>query len=138
MPEYKRSLTIDAAPDELFEYLSKVENLPDYFSRMKDAQAVTGDEVHVTAEVPGEGEVKSYTSFEIDADRRAIKWGLADWATSTEHTYHGELSVTPAGDGATVEVTLNTEHDDQVINDGIDETLRNIASKVAHKPELQN
>ena len=32
--------------------------------------------------------------------------GLADWATRTEHTYHGELTVTPAEEGATVEVSL--------------------------------
>jgi hypothetical protein len=143
MPDYKRSLTIDADPDELFEYLSKVENLPDYFSRMTDAHAITGDEVKVTAQVPEAegtdelGEVEAYTSFEIDADHRALKWGLADWATRTEHTYHGELSVTPAGAGATVEVTLHTEHDDDAINDGIDETLRNIAVKVAGQPDLQ-
>jgi ribosome-associated toxin RatA of RatAB toxin-antitoxin module len=143
MPDYKRSLTIDAAPDELFEYLSKVENLPDYFSRMTDAHSITGDEVQVTAKVPeadssdGSGEVEAYTSFEIDADNRALKWGLADWATRTEHTYHGELKVTPAEDGATVEVTLHTEHDDDAINDGIDDTLQNIAEQVESKPGLQ-
>jgi ribosome-associated toxin RatA of RatAB toxin-antitoxin module len=140
MPDYTRSLTIDADADELFEYLSKVENLPDYFSRMKDAHSITGDEVQVTADVPGAdgGEVEAYTSFEIDADRRALKWGLADWATSTEHTYHGELTVKPAEDGATVEVSLHTEHDSDEINDGIDDTLQNIAEQVASKPRLQN
>ena len=150
MPEYTRSLTIDAEPDELFEYLSKVENLPDYFSRMTDAHSITGDEVEVTARVPeaqqssespgsdDSGEVTAYTSFEIDADHRALKWGLADWATRTEHTYHGELTVTPAEEGATVEVTLHTEHDDPRINDGIDETLNNIAEQVASRPGLQS
>jgi ribosome-associated toxin RatA of RatAB toxin-antitoxin module len=140
MPDYTRSLTIDADADELFEYLSKVENLPDYFSRMKDAHSITGDEVQVTADVPEAegGEVEAYTSFEIDADRRALKWGLADWATSTEHTYHGELTVKPAEDGATVEVSLHTEHDSDEINDGIDDTLQNIAEQVASKPRLQN
>jgi uncharacterized protein YndB with AHSA1/START domain len=143
MPDYKRTLTIDANPDELFEYLSKVENLPDYFSRMSQARSVTGDEVKVTAQVPeaegsdGRGEVEAYTSFEIDADNRALKWGLADWATRTEHTYHGELTVTPAGPGAIVEVTLHTEHDDDAINNGIDDTLQNIAMQVAAKPDLQ-
>jgi ribosome-associated toxin RatA of RatAB toxin-antitoxin module len=143
MPDYKRTLTIEANPDELFEYLSKVENLPDYFSRMTDAHPITGDEVKVTAQVPeadgsdAHGEVEAYTSFEIDADNRALKWGLADWATRTEHTYHGELTVTPADTGATVEVTLHTEHDDDAINNGIDETLQNIASQVAAHPGLQ-
>lgn len=144
MPDYTRSLTIDADPDELFQYLSKVENLPDYFARMKDAHSITGDEVEVTASVPesassdGGGEVKAYTSFEIDADARALKWGLADWATSTEHTYHGELTVKPADQGATVEVSLHTEHESDEINQGIDETLKNIAEQVAAQPKLQD
>ena len=143
MPEYTRSLTVDADPDELFEYLSKVENLPEYFSRMREAHSVTGDQVKVTARVPdaessgGGGEVEAYTSFEIDADHRALKWGLADWATRSAHTYHGELTVTPAEHGATVEVTLHTDHNDDAITDGIDDTLQNIAEQVASQPDLQ-
>jgi hypothetical protein len=46
--------------------------------------------------------------------------------------------VTPAGDGAEVAVTLHTEHDDPAINDGIDETLRNIRQLVASAPPLQS
>jgi ribosome-associated toxin RatA of RatAB toxin-antitoxin module len=141
MPEYQRSTTIDATPDELFDFLSKVENLPKYFSRMTEAHSATGDEVHVTAKLPpeateGDGSqtVESYASFSIDADNRAVSWG-----SENEHHYRGELKVSPAGDdGAEVVVTLHTEHDDAAINDGIDETLRNIKGLVAKNPPLQS
>src|SRR4051812_29703792 len=96
MPEYQGRLTIDATPDELFEFLSRVENLPKYFSRMTEARSATGDEVHVTAELPAEAtdgsgpqKVESDATFSVDADNRAITWG-----SENEHHYHGELQVT--------------------------------------------
>lgn len=140
MPQYQRSLTIDATPDELFEFLSRVENLPKYFSRMTEAHPATGDEVHVTARIPagedggsGVRTVESDATFSIDADQRSIRWG-----SENEHDYHGELQVEPAGEGATVSVTLHTEHDDDAINDGIDDTLQNVAELVASSPKLQS
>jgi uncharacterized membrane protein len=128
MPQYQRSITVDATPDRLFEFLSDVENLPKYFARLTEAHPATGDEVHVKAKVPaGDGEqtVESDATFAIDADRRAISWG-----SDNEHDYHGELQVTPVGEGASVAVTLHTEHDSEQINDGIDETLLNIKQLV--------
>jgi uncharacterized protein YndB with AHSA1/START domain len=140
MPDYQRSITIDATPDELFDFLSQVENLPKYFARLTEAHPATGDEVRVKAQLPpeateGEGEetVESYATFSIDADHRSLSWG-----TENEHDYHGELQVTPAGSGASVAVTLHTEHDSDEINDGIDETLQNIKELVASSPPLQS
>ena len=55
MEDYERSTTVDAPPDELFEYLSKVENLPTYFDRMTSARNLPGDEVEVEAKIePGD------------------------------------------------------------------------------------
>jgi uncharacterized membrane protein len=140
MPEYQRSMTIEATPDELFDFLSQVENLPKYFSRMTEAHSATGDEVHVTAKLPpeateGDGSetVESDATFSVDADNRSISWG-----TTNEHHYGGELRVTPAGEGASVAVTLHTEHDSDEINDGIDETLHNIKELVTASPRLQS
>ncbi len=138
MPTYQRSLTIDADPDDLFQYLSEIENLPKYFSSMTEAHPATGDEVHVVAQLPpdtpgGGGTVESDATFSIDAGNRAITWG-----SDNEHDYHGELQVTPDGDGATVTVTLHTEHETGKINDGIDKTLQNVAGLVARKPPLQS
>jgi ribosome-associated toxin RatA of RatAB toxin-antitoxin module len=140
MPEYQRSITIDATPDELFDFLSQVENLPRYFSRLTEAHPATGDEVHVTAKVPPEATengseetVQSYATFSIDADNRSVSWG-----TENEHHYRGELQVQPAGEGASVAVTLHTEDASDVINAGIDETLQNIKELVASSPPLQS
>ncbi|MBT0770854.1 SRPBCC family protein [Kineosporia sp. J2-2] len=143
MPEYQRALTVDASPDELFEYLSKVENLPDYFAGLKEAHSATGDEVHVTARVPAEAtagghpeQVESNASFSVDADRRAIRWGTP---ALNDHDYGGSLEVTPDGERARLAVTLHTEHDDpDTINAGIDQTLRNVERIVTRKPRLQN
>ena len=140
MPTYERSITIDAQPDELFDFLSKVENLPRYFSGITDAHPATGDEVHVTAQIPPEAspgpdseEVEAYATFSVDADHKALRWG-----TDNDHHYHGELQVTPVDDGARLSVRLDTEHQSDRIEQGIEDTLRNVAELVAHRPGLQS
>jgi carbon monoxide dehydrogenase subunit G len=140
MPEFSRSTTIDATPDELFEFLSRVENLPQYFTGLTEAHHTQGDEVHVTADpaVTGgsgdaRGEVHAEAWFRIDADQRALAWG-----SEGEHDYRGELQVTPDGDNARVSLHLHTEHDDrESIENGIETTLSNIVHIVAHRPELR-
>ncbi len=139
MPSYERSITIDAQPDELFDFLSKVENLPRYFSGITDAHSATGDEVHVTARIPPEAtpgpdseKVEAYATFDIDADRKTLHWG-----TDNEHHYHGELQVTPEDGGSRLKLRLDTEHQSDAIDQGIDDTLNNVAELVAERPGLQ-
>ena len=141
MPDFSRSTTIHAAPDELFDYLSTVDNLPEYFSGVTDAHNITGDEIEVTtpAEVAGgdgdaDGQVRAGAWFTIDAENRSLSWG-----SEGAHDYRGELQVTPEGDdAATVRVSLHTQHDAaDRINQGIDETLANIERLVAARPPLQ-
>ena len=137
MPEFSRSTTIEASPDELFEFLSKIENLPQYFTGLTEAHHTSGDEVHVTADpavTGGEpdttGAVQAEAWFRIDAEQRALAWG-----SEGPHDYHGELQVTPDGDNATVSLHLHTEHDDaESIERGIEATLSNIEQLVAHGP----
>jgi uncharacterized protein YndB with AHSA1/START domain len=141
MPEFSRSATIDAAPDELFEFLSRVENLPKYFSRLTEAHHTRGDEVHVTADAESyggqgdiHGEVHAEAWFRIDAEHRALRWG-----SEGEHDYRGELLVRPDGGQSQVAVTLHTEHDDpETINEGIVETLENIERIVTSSPNLRS
>src|SRR3954467_914748 len=106
MEDYERSTTVDAPADELFEYLSKVENLPNYMDRMTSAHNLPGDEVEVEAKVePGdvggggsggsgdsgsEQTVGGEAWFRIDADQMKLTWG-----SEGPHDYHGELEVTP-------------------------------------------
>jgi hypothetical protein len=141
MGDYERSTTVGVPVDDLFEYLSRIENLPQYIDRMTEAHSLTGDEVSVEArvepqdvggDVAGEHTVRREAWFRIDADHRKLVWGSAG-----PHDYHGELVVSPAGDGSQVTVRLHTEHDDAPgIEEGIAETLATIDRIAASDPEL--
>ena len=143
MPEYRRSTTVQASPDDLFDFLSRIENLPRYMTRMTSARSITGDEVEVTArldDVPQapDGETVGHARFSVDAENRAIRWAAGKESDRDPSDYHGELQVSPTGDGATVEVTLHTEHDDEPgITEGMDRTLANIREAVEERPQLQ-
>lgn len=56
MSDYERTETVDATADALFDYLSDVGNLPDYFERMTSAERGDGEEVHTTAEIDVDGQ----------------------------------------------------------------------------------
>jgi hypothetical protein len=131
MADYERTTAIDAPADDLFEYLSKVENLPKYMDRMTSAHNLPGDEVEVEAKIEpgdagagdGDGErtVGGEAWFKIDADDLKLSWGAEG-----PHDYSGELEVTPDGASAQVTVRLHTTHDAEGIEDGIEQTLANI------------
>ncbi len=131
MADYERTTTIDAPAEDLFEYLSKVENLPNYMDRMTSAKNLPGDEVAVEAKVEpqdvggsdgGERTVGGDAWFTIDADHMKLAWGAEG-----PHDYSGELEVTPDGAASQVTVRLHTTHDAPGIDDGIEQTLANIA-----------
>ncbi|WP_088290178.1 SRPBCC family protein [Kineosporia sp. A_224] len=138
MGDYERSTTVDAPVDEIFEFLSKVENLPRYMDRMTEAHPVTGDEVSVEARLDprdvgddvGDGApdgtrtVRGQAWFRIDADHRRLAWGA-----DGPHDYSGELEVAAADTDparSTVTVRLRTTHESPGIEDGLEETLENI------------
>ena len=132
MADYERTTTIDAPAEDLFEYLSKVENLPQYMDRMTSAHNLPGDEVEVEAKVEpgdvggdstdsGEQTVGGEAWFKIDADNMSLSWG-----SEGPHDYHGQLEVTPDGAASRVTVRLHTTHDAPGIEDGIEQTLANI------------
>ncbi len=133
MADYERTTTVDAPADDLFEYLSKVENLPNYMDRMTSAHSLAGDEVEVEAKIEpgdagggsagsgGEQTVGGEAWFTIDADHMKLNWGAEG-----PHDYSGELEVTPDGAASQVTVRLHTMHDAPGIEDGIEQTLANI------------
>ena len=148
MGDYERSTTVDAPVDDLFEFLSKVENLPRYMERMTEAHSVAGDEVSVEARIEpgdvgtdgrdggagddGERTVRGEAWFRIDADARRLEWGAEG-----PHDYRGtlEVSATDAG-GSTVTVRLHTMHEAEGIDDGLDGTLANIQRLAGELPEV--
>ena len=138
MEDYERSTTVDAPADELFEYLSKVENLPTYFDRLTSARNLPGDEVEVEAKIEpgdaGSGRARpDRRRRRLVQDRRGLQ--DAHMGLGGPHDYKGQLQVTPAGDAAsTVTVTLHTTHQAEGIEDGIEQTLANIATRGQRRP----
>lgn len=142
MGDYERSTTVDVPVDDLFEFLSRVENLPRYMDRMTQAHSLAGDEVSVEARIEpgdvgadasddGERTVRGEAWFRIDADNRSLSWG-----SEGPHDYSGELEVRPEGAGSTVTVRLHTTHEAEGIEDGIDQTLANIQRIAGSDPEV--
>lgn len=120
--------TVDVDADRLFEYLSQVSNLPEYFPAMKSAESVGGgDEVHTTA-VDDDGNHHEGTAwFRVDKSNRSIEWG-----SESDANYHGELSVSAAGDTTSVvSISLSTERSDAGdLEDSLNEVLERIKSLV--------
>jgi len=151
MADYERSATVDAPADELFEYLSTVENLPAYMDRMTSVRSLPGDEVEVEARLQpadagsdgasddgsGSGSdtggrtVAGDAWFTIDADTKTLHWG-----SEGPHDYHGELQVTGDGVTSTVTVRLHTLHEAEGIDQGIEQTLSNIQRLAGSEGEL--
>lgn len=128
MGEFTESTTVDADAQTLFDYLSDVGNLPDYFSRMTSAELGDGEEVHTTAALPDGKKVEGDAWFRIDESAQRIEWG-----SEGANDYHGHLEVTATGTISSVEVHMHTtrvEDGDPEVEDGLRETLANIKEQV--------
>lgn len=122
MTDHTGSSRVDAPADALFEYLSDVGNLPDYFSRMRSAERGEGEEVHTVAEGPGGQTVEGDAWFRVDRDAKRIEWG-----SEGPNDYHGHLDVTEEGRSARVEVHISTARATSgEVDRGIEETLASI------------
>lgn len=154
MGDYERSTVVDVDRDRLFEYLSRIDNLPQYMDRLTEAHSLAGDRVSVEARIePGdvgsdgtgsngsngsadggtpERTVHGEAVFRIDADNRVLHWG-----SEGPHDYSGELQVTQEDGGSRVTVKLHTLHDDaDGILSGIEDTLANIQRIATANPEV--
>lgn len=122
MGSYEHTTTVATDPQTLFDFLTEVSNLPDYFDGMVEARPLQGNSVHVVAEVEGERR-QGEAWIEADAPGFTLRWG-----SQGPNDYHGELAVTATDDGgAQVTVTLNTERADSPgIRAGLEQTLANI------------
>ncbi|WP_329000029.1 SRPBCC family protein [Kribbella sp. NBC_00709] len=124
MAHHETWTTVDVAPNILFEYLSDLDNLPEYLPRLRDVrrteprpgeaqglearrskQAVHED-IEVTAEVPSGRQVRGEAWIEVVEENRSLRWG-----SPGEHDYHGELDVDFVADGTSrLTVRLDTAH----------------------------
>ncbi len=125
MPDYKRSAKVKASADALFTYLSDIQNLPKYFSRMTSASSAGRDEVRVTANVHGK-EVEGKAKFHVDKAAKKLQW-----SSEGANDYHGELEVTGEGQSSQVSVKLHTNRGEkEEIERGLQKTLDNIVRLV--------
>jgi uncharacterized membrane protein len=124
MSDYAHTTTVRRPADDVFAYLSDIGNLPQYFEAMESAESAGHQAVHVVANVEGqrrEGEAW----LAVDSDARRLQWG-----SEGPNDYHGELTVTPSGNGggeSEVQVFLRTERaDGPGIRAGLEQTLANL------------
>ena len=118
MADFLARTEVAAPAQELFEYLSQMENLPNYFQRMT---AVTDNEdgtISVAADL-GDRVVEAEAWFEVDPDAKTLSWG-----SEGPNDYSGQLQVTGTGASSVVEVTLRTERAaGEEIQEGIEQTV---------------
>jgi ribosome-associated toxin RatA of RatAB toxin-antitoxin module len=108
MQEYEQSKAVAAPANEVFAWVSDVENLPKYLPPIKDAgiegsaaAGSPGERVKMTVEIPDRGEFESEGYFDVNAEARTMRWGA-----ETDRDYSGWLTVAEAGDGQS-EVTVH-------------------------------
>ena len=80
MAEYEQSQNIDAPADEVFDWLSGVENLPKYLPPIKEASVEgpsvagkLGDRIKLLVSIPDRGEFGSEGYFHTDAEARRME-----------------------------------------------------------------
>ena len=100
MSEFEHSTTIAASPDEVYAFMSKVENLPKYLPTTHAAQPQEGERVRVQGEAQGHP-YDSDVFFRQDASNHRIEWG------ADEGYYSGFLEVTGQGSGSSMTVHLS-------------------------------
>jgi uncharacterized membrane protein len=118
MADYVARAQVAARADQLFDYLSQVENLPDYFDRMTSVTDNQDGTITATADL-GDRVVEGEAWFEVNRDERALSWG-----SEGPNNYAGQLQVTDSETGSVVEVTLHTERaGGEEIQEGLERTV---------------
>ena len=134
MPDYEQTTTVDAEPDELFDYLADVRHLPEYFPVMLDAKLAGEDEVEVQLEADPAGVRRARGWLHVDGPERRMEWG------ATDGPYHGWLQVDPgdvAGSLLTIHLFLGPEQrlrggeDDAGLAAALDNIRRLVAAGAA-------
>jgi uncharacterized membrane protein len=102
MSEYERSQHIDAPPQNVYEFLADVRNLPRYVTHLKDASPHLNDDVVEVDAIVGDAVQHSAGWVRTYDERRRIEWGWAE-----EPIYHGWIAVREDDGGAVVTIHLD-------------------------------
>jgi uncharacterized membrane protein len=135
MGEYEQTMTMQAPPERVIEFVADIRNMPSYLPTTKSAQAQGEDRVRVQGEAQGH-KYDSDGFLRRDAQAKRLEWG------ADEGYYSGWLQVSDDGSGGsavTVHISLrghppgsdgsNAPSDEQ-INEGLVKGLRSIQNHV--------
>lgn len=128
MADFVASTDVTAPAAELFDYLSQVQNLPNYFDRMTSVTDNGDGTITSTADL-GDRTVEGEAWFTVDQDARELSWG-----SEGPNNYSGQLRVTGDEASAQVEVTLHTERaGGPEIQQGLERTVATIKDIVERR-----
>ena len=131
MSQYEQSLSINAKPDAILDFISDIKNLPKYLPTTKSAQSQGPDRVQVQGSAHGHA-YNADGYLRCDRARKRIEWG------SDEGHYSGWMSVSDAGSDASSTVTVSIQMSqkpgqgsgrapsDSDINEGLQKSLESI------------
>lgn len=100
MAEYTDRIDVAAPADQVFAFVSDIQNLPKYLPTVHHAHPQKGERV----EVEGTANGHAYNSdgwFKVDEAARTMTWG-----SDGENDYSGKMAVTGDGSQATVACSL--------------------------------
>jgi uncharacterized membrane protein len=135
MAEYEQTLTVQAPPDRVLDFVADIRNMPSYLPTTKSAEPQGQERVRVQGEANGHP-YDSDGYLRRDPQRKRLEWG------SDEGYYSGWLQVQDAGAGAsdvTVHISLrgappgadaSSGPSDEQINEGLVKGLRSIQNHV--------
>lgn len=126
MADFVARTDVAASADSLFDYLSQVQNLPQYFDRMTSVADNGDGTITATADL-GDRTVEGEAWFKVNQETRELSWG-----SEGPNNYRGELRVSGDEDAASqVEVTLHTERaGGEEIQQGLERTVSAIKAIV--------
>jgi ribosome-associated toxin RatA of RatAB toxin-antitoxin module len=135
MKEFERSETVNASSDRVFDFLSDINNLPQYLPTVRNARQESADRIRVQGEAAGR-QYDSTGYFRADRQNQRMEWG-----SDSESGYRGWLQVSEVDDDS-CEVTVHLAFDPQnkalwemderagdherVVNEGIENALQSI------------
>ncbi|MCU0569584.1 MAG: SRPBCC family protein [Oculatellaceae cyanobacterium Prado106] len=134
--DFEQSITVHAPADRIFEYLSDVQNVPEYLPTVTHAERQSGEHIRTQGHA-GNHEYDSDGHFRIDHQQHRLEWG-----SDGENDYSGWLEVNGSGDQSEVKVHIHyappaemqqdmaeqsPQHSfESAMNEGIGKTLESI------------
>ena len=141
--DFESTKRIQASPDDVYAWVSDVQNLPKYLPTTSEAHMASGDKVHV------EGEAKGHQYASEGFFRKNENEKRMEWSSDGDFKYSGWLQVKEAGDqqsDVTVHLTFDPNPqesankpmdgegpNEQQIQDGLDKALQSIENQIEGK-----